>query len=227
MHNFVRGKRIETIHNFVDGDRLATVPADARQRVRQSLGFAAETPLLGAIGKVIPRKGLIHLVRGLPRILAAVPQARLLVVGGKEQSPYARQVRAAAAQAGTADRITWTSHRDDIPEILAALDLLVLPSLEESFPLSILEAMASGLPVVATTVGGIPECVVPGQTGLLVPPARSDLLAAAVVELLGDRSRARRFGAAGRNRVQERFSAASQTPCIEALFTRVAHRRAA
>ncbi len=120
-----------------------------------------------------------------------------------------------------AGSITWTGHRNDVDEILAALDLYVLPSLEESLPLSVLEAMASGLAVVASAVGGIPECVTSGETGLLVPPARSDRLAAAIVELLGDPARRRRFGDAGRRRMQEQFTAESQAPSIEAAFARV------
>jgi glycosyltransferase involved in cell wall biosynthesis len=227
MYNFVRAGRIETIHNFIDYGRLAAVPSEARQRVRQSLGIGAETPLLGIVGNVIPRKGLLYLVRALPQILAAVPDARLLVVGGRERGVYAGRVRAAAGQCGVGDAILWTGHRGDIDELLAALDLYVLPSLEESLPLSVLEAMAAGLPVVASAVGGIPECVVAGETGLLVPPARSEPLAGAIVELLTDPARRRRFGEAGRRRVQERFSAESQAPSIEAAFARVIRGRVA
>jgi glycosyltransferase involved in cell wall biosynthesis len=227
LHNFVRGSRIETIHNFIDYPRLAAVPADARRRVRGSLAIAADTPLLGIIGNVILRKGLLYLVRALPAVLAAVPDARLLVVGGEDQGVYASRVRAAAEQCGVAGAITWTGHRGDVDEVLAALDLYVLPSLEESLPLSVLEAMAAGLPVVASAVGGIPECVVAGDTGLLVPPGKSAPLAAAIVALLADPARRRCFGEAGRRRVAERFSAESQTPSIEAAFARVIRGRVA
>jgi glycosyltransferase involved in cell wall biosynthesis len=226
-YNFVRASRIETIHNFIDYPRLLAVPSDARQRIRRSLAVGADAPLLGIIGNVIPRKGLIYLVRAMPRILAAVPEVRLLVVGGEEQGKYADRARKAAEQCGVAGAIIWTGHRNDVDEILAALDLYVLPSLEESLPLSVLEAMASGLAVVASAVGGIPECVTSGETGLLVPPARSDPLAAAINELLGDPARRRRFGDAGRRRVQERFTAESQAPSIEAAFARVLRGRVA
>lgn len=225
--NFVRSNRIKTIHNFIDYDRLAGAPPDARSRIRQSLGISDSATLLGVVGSVVPRKGLIYLVRALPAILAAVPNAHLLVVGGKEQSDYAVDARATAEQLGVAGHMTWTGHRTDVQDIMAALDLFVLPSQEESFPLAILEAMAAGLPVVATTVGGIPECVVPGETGILVPPARSEPLAAAIVDVLRDPVCARRFGEAGRRRVRERFSAQSQAPCIEAVLAGVVRRRAA
>ena len=226
-HDFVRASRIETIYNFIDHGRLTAVLPEARLRIRESLAIAAEAPLLGIIGNVIPRKGLIYLVRALPQILAAVPDARLLVVGGEEQGKYAALVRAAAEQGGVAGCIAWTGHRSNVHEILAALDLYVLPSLEESLPLSVLEAMAAGLPVVASTAGGIPECVVPGETGLLVPPGQSGPLARAIVELLVDPARRRQFGDAGRRRVEERFTTASQTPIIEAAFARVLRGRVA
>jgi glycosyltransferase involved in cell wall biosynthesis len=221
VHNFVRAGRIETICSFVDYPRLAAVPSEARQRVRQSLGIGDETPLLGIVGDVIPRKGLIYLVRALPQILAAVPETRLLVVGREERGVYAGRVRAAAEQCGVGDAILWTGYLDDVDEVTAALDLYVLPSLEETLGMSILEAMALGLPVVASAVGGIPECVVAGETGLLVPPARSEPLARAILELLADPARRRRLGEAGRRRVQARFSAESQVPSIEAAFARV------
>jgi glycosyltransferase involved in cell wall biosynthesis len=225
--NLVPAGRIETIHNFIDCRRLAALPADARSQARRSLGIAADTPLVGVTGQIIRRKGLIHLVRALPKIAAGVPNVRLLVVGGREHGPYASSVRAAAERLGVADRITWTGHRDDARELLAALDLFVLPSLEESVPLVILEAMALGLAVVASSVGGIPECVLPGRTGILAPPARSDALAGAVLELLGDSARRRRLGEAGRRRVQEQFALEGQTSRIETLLAGVASRRAA
>ena len=121
--------------------------------------------------------------------------------------------------------MTWTGQRPDVHAIMAALDLYALPSLEESFPLSILEAMAAGLPVVATTVGGVPECVADGETGLLVPPADSDRLADAIIQLATDPLRRTEMGRAGRRRVLERFSAESQTRCIEEVFAGAAQRR--
>ena len=225
--NFVRDDRIDTIYNFIDHDRLAAAPPEARSRIRRSLKIGETTPLLGVIGNVIPRKGLIHLVGAMPKILSTMPEARLLVVGGRDQLPYAVRVRAVARRLGVADCITWVGQRDDVQEILAALDLYVLPSLEESMPLSILEAMASGLPVVASAVGGIPECVVAGETGLLVPPRRSGPLAEAIVELLGDPARRQRLGEAGRRRVHAHFSPESQTTRIETAFARAARSRAA
>ena len=106
----------------------------------------------------------------------------------------------------------------NVREILASLDLFVLPSLDEGMPLAVLEAMAAGLAVVATAVGGVPECVVSGETGLLVPPGQSGPLAAAILELLGDSARRRRLGEAGRRRVLERFGLENQISSVEGVL---------
>jgi glycosyltransferase involved in cell wall biosynthesis len=226
-HNFVRADRIETIHNSIDWRRFADVPGDARQNVRAWLGAADDDLVLGIVGSIIPRKGLIYLVRAMAAVVSRLPKTHLLVVGGDTQSDYGIRVRSEAKRLGVSSHITWMGPRSDVETILPALDLYVLPSLEESFPLSILEAMAAGLPVIATDVGGISEGVVADQTGLLVPPGREDLLADAIIRLAGDPQRRRRFGEAGRRRVLEHFSAESQTPAIEAAFSRVLRRRAA
>jgi len=223
--NLVLPRRIVTIHNFVDQERISGVGPEARRRTRHALGIHEDSPAIGAIGDVTPRKGLLYLVRAMPQILAAVPQTRLIVVGRDDEKPdYVAKVKTAAQSLNVASRIVWTGRRDDVPELLAALDLLVLPSLEESLPLSILEAMTAGLPVVATAVGGVPECVRHGQTGLLVPPAQSDALAEAVIRVLSDATLARRYGQAGRQRVLGEFSPGSQAARIEAALAGVTRR---
>jgi len=220
--NLVPASRIETIHNFIDPAALAPVPESARQEVRAEWSVSAEDRLVGIIGNVIPRKGHVYLVRALPRVLAAVPGARLVVVGSEVSPHYAAQVKAAAKQLRVAERIVWAGHRTDIRRVLAALDLCVLASVEESFPLVLLEAMAAGLAVVATTVGGMPECIRPGETGLLVPPANSGALAEAIIALLADPCRCRAFGQAAAALVRQRFSPESQVARIEAALARIA-----
>jgi glycosyltransferase involved in cell wall biosynthesis len=173
-YNLVRKSRIEVVHNFIN-DRWFHLPHPAHvAQWRLQLGIRPEQRLLGIVGDVIPRKGLIHLVRALPAVVRAVPDAQLLCAGF-EHPDYAPMVRAEAVRLGVAERITWMGARQDVENIMAAIDVYVLPSLEENLPLAILEAMASSRPVVATHVGGIPECVSHAQSGLLVPPARHDV----------------------------------------------------
>lgn len=226
-YNFVRPSRIETIHNFIDYRRMSEVPPDTRAKLRAASGIEESCLAIGIVGEVIPRKGLIYLIGAMPKILAAVPQTRLIVVGNRNDAEYVAKAEAVAGRLGVASRIIWMGHRDDVEQIMAAVDLCVLPSLEEPLGMVILEAMAAGLPVVATTVGGIPECVAHGVTGTLVPPADSDALAEAILALLRSPRRRREFGAAGRQRVREEFSAESQVPRLEAIFTRLARQKKA
>jgi glycosyltransferase involved in cell wall biosynthesis len=226
-YNFVRGNRIVTIHNFIDYRQLPVVTPDARRRVRASLGVDESYRLIGAIGAICRKKGQLYLVRALPRVLTAEPNARLLIVGGVRDHRYLRRVKATARQLNVGSKIIWAGHRDDVHEILAALDLCALASLEESLPMVVVEAMAAGLLVVATAVGGLPECVLANETGILVPPADDCALAEAIIPLLADPDRCRQLGQAGRRRVKQCFSTDSQVTLIEAAYDRVISRRCA
>lgn len=222
--NLVRRTRLDVVHNFVDYRRFAGPDQDACAELRKEFEVPPGSPLIGSIGDVIPDKGLIHLVRALPNIRRAVPAARLLVVGGGP-SAYRVALEREATRLGVDAMIVWVGQRSDVADIMKALDVFVLPSLEENFPLVVAEAMAAGLPVVATAVGGVPECVSAGETGLLVPPTDAAALADALIGLLGDAPLRRRLGEAARKRVQERFSAETQVPRIEAALSLAARRR--
>ena len=219
--NLVRSSRIDVIHNFIEDAVYQPVAPETRECLRHELGIQPHALLLGVVGDVIPRKGLLNLVRALPAIRAAVPSVHVLSVG-YPQAEYAGSVRAEAKRLGVADRLTLAGARADVPQLLAAMDVFVLPTLEDTLPMAILEAMASGLPVVSTTVGGIPECVVDGQTGCLVPPGNVARLAAALIRLLGDPALRRCWGQAGRERVHRCFSRDSQIARWEHLLQRVA-----
>jgi len=224
--NFVRRQRVEVIHTFVDPARFAAPPVAARATIRAALGIGAAAPLIGAIGAVIPQKGLVYLVEALAQVRASVPQARLVIVGDRSDR-HAADVGRRAERLGVAPAIIWAGHRDDIAEILAAVDVFALASLEENLPQSVLEAMAAGVAVVATAVGGVPECVGAGETGWLVPPGDATALAEAIAHALRDPDLRRRFGAAGQRRVREHFTADTQVPRIEAALARTISRSTA
>jgi glycosyltransferase involved in cell wall biosynthesis len=227
--NLVRNSRLTTIPNFIDDRSVPSLTPARRAAVRAQIGADEASLLLGVVGAIIPRKGQIYLVRALPKILAACPKARLVLVGTTEfTSDYVSQVRDEADRLGVASHIVWTGHRDDAAEIMSALDLFVLPSLEESLPLTILEAMATGLPIVATAVSGVPEVVRPNETGILVPPRDCNALADAILALLADPERRRQFGQAGQRLVKTHHSIGTQVTAIEQVLAAVAgHRRAA
>jgi glycosyltransferase involved in cell wall biosynthesis len=177
-------------------------------------------PIIGMIARLAPQKGHTVLLDALPALVARFP-ALLVEFVGHEHLTTIAELRAYAEQRGVADRVSFVGFRDDLPELLAGWDLMVLPSLWEGFGLVLLEAMAAGCPVVASNVGPIPEVVVHGETGLLVEPSQPDRLAAAIGELLEHPDLARRMGEAGRRRVAEQFSLDRMLSETERLYAKL------
>ncbi|MCP4191260.1 MAG: glycosyltransferase family 4 protein [Planctomycetaceae bacterium] len=220
-YNLVPKRRIEVVYNFIDDRRFHHVPADAGLCFRQSLDIDEDALLIGAVGDVLQRKGLLYLVKALPRIIAEIPRAHLVSVG-YQKKPYINVVLDEAKRLGVQDRITWAGYRNDVVNVMSGIDVMTLPTLEDNLPLAILEAMACSVPVVASNVGGIPECVIDGQTGYLVPPAQPQPLVTALTNVLGDQEHRLALGAAGRQRIRENFSRESQLDRIEQVFQRFA-----
>jgi glycosyltransferase involved in cell wall biosynthesis len=173
--------------------------APARAEIRRSLGLSPRTPLLGIISRLVPIKGITHLISAMPDILRRFPDTHLAVAGdGEERTVLEQQAR----DSGIAPHVHFLGFRADVAAVTAALDVFVLPSLNEGLGKVLVLAMALGVPVVATRVGGIPEVVKDGQQGLLVPPANPAALAGAITAILGDRERASGMGGAGRIRAE-------------------------
>ena len=226
--NLVRPRRIETVYNFVDPRWRGEVPQHVRARIRAELGAGESSALVASVGQISQRKGQVYLVRAMPKILHAVPEAKLLLVGGTTRTrKYLNQVEAVARELGVADHVVWTGMRDDVEELLAAVDLLAHAALEEPLSRVLLEAMTAGLPIVATDVTGTRECITPGETGVLVPPEDPDALAEAIVALLGDPARRHRLGRAAQRQVARDFSPQTTASRTEAVFERVVSRRKA
>ena len=219
--NFVRSDRILTVRNFVPDNPAAQPATGVRRQIRAALGVPDEVPLLGIVGSLFPPKGHVYLIRALPEVVAAIGDVRLAIVGSETPPKHVAMLREEARRLGVAQRILWTGARNDVPQLMSALDICVVASLKETLCQVILEAMAAGVAVVATGVGGIPECVVPGETGLLVPPRDSGALARGLIDLLGDPARLRAFGAAGRRRADEHFSTEKYLCSFEAAVQRV------
>jgi glycosyltransferase involved in cell wall biosynthesis len=168
-------------------------------------------PLVAAVGRLVDKKGFDVLLDAAPAILARFPGARIVLGGGGD---LRGALEAQARRLGIAGAVTFTGAlaHGDVLALVAAADLFVMPSVRDprgnvdGLPIVVLEAMAAGKPVVATAVSGLPLAVTAGETGLLVPERDPAALAAAVVDLLGDRGRARRFGEAGRRRVRDELN---------------------
>jgi len=226
--NMVSQRRIETVHCFIEHERFESLPEGQTQATaRETLGMDKRAPAIGIVGNVIPRKGLVYLVRALVQVVEDFPNVQLVVVGAGELD-YITKCKNEALRLGVEKNIVWAGYQHDIPQVMHAIDLLVVPSLEEPQGLTALEAAAAKKPVIATAVGGLPESVLDGKTGLLVPPAKARPLAEAIVELLSDPNRCERMGSAGRDHVRVGFSPETQTNRIEAILKQVAatHRAA-
>lgn len=199
------GRPVEAILNgSAAPGELAPERVDA---MRKELGAAPGQPLIGAIANVEARKGLRVLVEAFARL--SHPSARLAIIGAEAEPQEARALRALIAQRGLESRAALAGYRPQARRFAAAFDVCVVPSLrQESFGLLAVDAMRAGRPVVATRVGGLPEVVEDGETGLLVAPGDPAALEAALRRVLGDPALAKRLGEAGRRRAQERFDAA-------------------
>jgi glycosyltransferase involved in cell wall biosynthesis len=215
----VRRERIVVIHSGVEPPAGMPGPA-GRAAARARFGIGEELAI-GIVAALERRKGHDVLLRALAALDAEVPPWRCLVCGGGSQhEPLLRL----AADLGVEARVGFLGEQSQVADVLAALDVFVMPSRHEGLGVAVLEAMAMALPVVASAVGGLPEAVEQGRTGLLVPSDDPVALATALGELGRDRERARRMGAAGRERVLAEFSMEALTDRYETLYDEVCRR---
>jgi glycosyltransferase involved in cell wall biosynthesis len=183
--------------------------------------FAQGGPLAACLTVLRPQKAVEVFVKAAPAILAAVPQARLAVIGEGDTRPELERL---ALEMAIGDRLAFFDFRPPAARQLASIDVFVLPSSWEAFPISILEALACGVPQVATDVGGNAEAVAEGQTGLLCPPSDPDGLAAAVIELLRDDARRERMAEASVERHRTRFRLDAMVDGIVDVYEHAARR---
>lgn len=211
-------ERVTVIHNGVD---LREFPPGLDPRpVREELGLGTG-PVVGMIARLVPEKGHDYLLLAARQVVDRLPEARFLLVG---DGPERDRLSALARQLGLEAHVLFAGFRPDIPQVVAAQDLAVLSSTSEGLGLVLLEAMAGGKPVVATRVGGIPEVVEDGYTGILVPPRDPSSLARAILGLLEDREMARRMGLAGRQRVEKKFDARGMAAATVAQYRQLVGR---
>jgi glycosyltransferase involved in cell wall biosynthesis len=193
--------------------------AEAREGLRR-LGIADDVPVVGAVGRLEPAKGHIHLLRALVEVRARIPQARCVIVGGG----YLREeLERRVVELGLQEAVILTGFREDMLELMQGFDVFALPSLWEGLGIVLLEAMAYERPLVASAVGGVVDVVVPDETGLLVPAAQPAALARALLELLEDPARAARLGQAGYQRLAHEFVDAEANRRMLELYTALLH----
>ncbi len=192
------------------------------QHIRQELGIGPDEFLVGNVGRLALQKGQRHLIAAMPLLLERVPRARAIIAGGGDLEDYLRDL---ASEIGVGDRVHVLGPRKDVPALMHAIDVFVMPSIWEGFGLVLLEAMAAGRPIVASRVATIPEVVVDEETGLLVPAGDPLALASALAELAEQPALAARMGEAGRERLRRQFSVEKMVGDTELLYRELLEER--
>jgi glycosyltransferase involved in cell wall biosynthesis len=207
-------------HRVMPSSRVAVIPlgldltlparvAERRGELRAEFGFGADDPVIVMLGRLVPVKEPETALAAAKRVLAEVPGARFLIVGGGE---LLEPMRSRVAELGLEGRVLFPGFRSDLDRIFADADLAMLTSRNEGTPVALIEAAAAGVPAVATCVGGVPSVVQHGVTGLLVPHGNPRAMAEAILGLLADPARRQTMGRAATQRARERFD-----------FTRLLH----
>ena len=192
--------KVIMVHNAIDLTAFAANvdPTKTRSDLHIVNGF----PIVTMVGRLSPEKGHHVLLQCAPLVLRRIPVVHFLIIGqGKLEGPLKHM----ASLWGLADSVSFLGHRDDVPSLIKLSDVVVLPSLREGLPITLLEALALERPVVASAVGGVPEVIRDGETGYLVPSADPERLATAIINVLTDRQKAARMAQRGRQYVQRRF----------------------
>ncbi len=220
---------MEVVHNPVDLKRWDPERID-RARARAALGEAGKRGvLLGVVAQLSPWKGQDTAIDALRLLCEQGVDAHLLLIGSAkfvaratrfDNETYVASLRAQVARAGLEERVSWLGEREDVPELVRALDVLLLPSSEEPFGRALIEAMALGVPVLATKVGGPPEIVHDGREGFLLAPREPAAWAAAVRRIVEHHELAAAMGRAGRERVREAFTAERHAAAMLDVYER-------
>jgi len=221
--------RLEVVYNAVDLERWDPERID-RARARVELGDAGRRGLLlGVVAQLSPWKGQDTAIEALRLLCAQGIDAHLLLIGSAkfvaratrfDNEAYVASLRARIVEAGLEDRVSWLGERQDVPELVRALDILLLPSWEEPFGRALIEAMALGVPVIATDVGGPPEILTDGREGYLVPPRDPQAWARAIRCIADSPTKAREMGRAGRLRVEQEFTVEQHVQRLLAVYAR-------
>jgi glycosyltransferase involved in cell wall biosynthesis len=193
--------KIEVIPNGIDVERFN--PEKNTTDIRKEFSLEEDDIVIGFIGRIVPAKGLEYLLNALPYLNEEFKNIKLLIVG---EGSLVEELKKRAKKNNIFDNILFIGRRRDIPEILACINIFVMPSIAEGLPNALLEAMAMGKPIVTTEVGGIPEIVKNGFNGLLVPPRDTVSLSKAIKELISNDQLAAKLGQAARDLVRDNLS---------------------
>ena len=200
-----------TVYNGIETEQFYS--ASDKSGLRRELGLPSDGKLVGTVARLSSQKGISHFIKAIPQITEK--QLHLIIIG---DGPLREELESLTKQLNLQEKVIFTGTRKDIPKLLAALDVFVMPSITEGLSIAILEAMASYLPVAASRVGGIPEIVQDGVTGILVPSGDENALAQAISELLTNEEKASSMGIAGRRQVELNYSAVAMGNRVTELY---------
>lgn len=219
-YEFIPPKKIKVLYNGIDINKFKT--RKDIKKLKQEFKLRDRDFIIGIVGRLAKQKGHRHLFKAISHLKGRTPNIRLIVVGDgelkKELEEYARKLN-------IEKEVIFLGFRKDMPALYSLMDVFCLPSEFEGFGIAIIEAMAAGKPVVAANVGGIPEVVIDGEAGILVPSRDSNALAQAVLKLLKNQALAKRMGEAGRRRVEKYFTLDRMIEKTEALYDKLIQKK--
>ncbi len=217
----VKGDSVRVVHNGIDPVGYCPADAAGRHKIRADLGLPQAEVLLGTVSRLNPIKNLTGLISTFNAVFGAKSGVRLVIVGGAQtdtERRYENMLFDLVVDLKLTDRVTFVGEQSNVAEYMSALDIYIQASHVEGFPNSVMEAMATGLPTVATAAGGTSELVSEGQTGFLVPCGDAQALGAAMLRMVSERNSWEKMGRAGRDRVANHFSIEAMVRRTEAIY---------
>jgi len=211
-------EKVATIHNGIDVNYFnpnINLPLD---KIKNSLGIDKEDLVIGLLGRLVKEKGIPFFIEAAAEVKNKYDNVKFLLVG---DGPLRGELEASVHEKGLKEFFIFAGLREDVKEVLAIMDIVVFSSIKEGLPLALLEAMAMERPIVATSVGGIPEVIIPCKNGVLVAPRQSQELSAAIETFLKDKDLAKELGQQGRKTVVEKFSQEKMVKKTENIYRKL------
>lgn len=206
-------EKIEVVRSGLDLNAFGS--STKRSEIRSQLGVDNDRHLVVYVGRLLQVKGVEYGIRAFASALAQSPGMHMALAGEGDQLDH---LKCLALELGIRENLTFLGVRNDLPDLLSAADSVLLPSLNEGFPRAAIEAMAAGKPIIATRVGGTPEAIIDGETGILVSSKDTKAMSAALVQLAGDSELQSRLGAAGRIRAENNYSVNTYVTKLEGIY---------
>ena len=224
--NGISPKKIQAVHCFIDTDKFQPASRLAARRVRRQLKWNNGEFLVGVVGEITKRKGQEFLVKAIPSLIKAIPHLRVVMVGRfSEQEPYVKQIRRYLSENGLEYTTQLIGIRDNVEDFLTAMNVSIVPSLEEPLGLAAIESQSVGTPVIVSETGGLTEVVNDEMSGLIVPMGDSDAISQAIIRLSQDVKLQRRLSFHGQEKVAGTFSPEILVPQVESIYENLLSRR--